>query len=85
MQRLPDAVAVAAAAWLKKEEFDGFTGFDAAGWDATCWILHAMYETATLPAGLSHDEVRRIEDAAGATEPVMVGDVDLTELLRTRP
>jgi hypothetical protein len=40
-------------------------GYRADDWSASAWILHAMYETATLPEGLSHDEGRRIQKAAG--------------------
>ena len=29
------------------------TGYDTGSWwDASAWILHAMYETAELPAGI---------------------------------
>lgn len=41
------------------------TGYDPEGWEDHTWVLHAMYETDTLPAGLSHDDVDRITRAAG--------------------
>lgn len=53
----------------------------ASSWEASVWILHAMYETAELPAGISHDDVHRMERAAGVTEPAMIGDVDVEEVL----
>jgi hypothetical protein len=48
---------------------DDFTGFDAHGWERSVWILHAMYETHELPGGLSHEDIRRIEEAAGTRIP----------------
>jgi hypothetical protein len=36
--------------------------------DASVWLLHAMYETADLPAGITHDDVDRIERAAAVSE-----------------
>lgn len=39
-------------------------GTSASGWEASVWILHAMYENAEIPPSLSHDDVERIERAA---------------------
>jgi hypothetical protein len=49
---------------------DWETGHEVEGWEASAWILHAMYENDELPAGLTHDDVDRIERAAteGAEE-----------------
>lgn len=80
MRRISDPKALA---WLAERSPQGsnVTGFDAGGWDATAWILHAMYETADLPAGITYDDVHRMERATGVTEPVMIGEVDLEEVL----
>ncbi len=80
MERLADPSVLS---WLDRRAHEGsdVTGFDASGWEASVWILHAMYETAELPAGISHDDVHRMERAAGLTEPVMIGDVDVDEVL----
>jgi hypothetical protein len=61
---------------------DGLTGYDAVGWPAWAWIVNAMHETDSLPEGLTHDEVRRIEEGAGVEEPAVFGAVDLSALLR---
>jgi hypothetical protein len=58
---------------------DGFTGYDATGWDATVWVVHAMYETDEIPSDITHDEARRIELASGAAEPDMLGEINLDE------
>ena len=42
-----------------------YLGIDAEGWEASAWIMHAMWETEALPGALTQDEVRRIERAAG--------------------
>jgi len=69
--------------WLDADlERDGLTGYDAVEWPAWTWIVNAMYETAALPDGLTHDDVRRIEEGAGTQEPLVFGAVDLRELLR---
>jgi hypothetical protein len=60
---------------------DGLTGYDATGWEAKIWIVHAMYETDELPSGITHDDVRRLERAAGLRKPKMIGEVDLEEVL----
>jgi hypothetical protein len=43
---------------------DWETGYEVAGWEGGAWILHAMYENEELPAGLTHDDVDRIERSA---------------------
>ena len=70
-------------AWLQdRAPQDGeVAGFNAGGWDAAIWILNALYETDELPGGVSHDDVHRIERAAGVVPPVIVGDADLEEVL----
>jgi len=51
------------------------TGYELAGWDASVWILHAMYEHPEIPGGLSHDDVDRMERSAGLGEPLPQTDV----------
>jgi hypothetical protein len=76
MHRIAAAVALE---WLRVLPPRG-VGFDPTGWEAETWILHAMYERADLPGGLTHDDVRRIEVAAGAQEPVVVNEVRIEGL-----
>jgi hypothetical protein len=59
-----------ALGWLVRAEVSGVSGFDASGWAARTWIVHAMYETEELPGGISHDEVNQIERAAGARQSI---------------
>jgi hypothetical protein len=82
MDALSQDDALAAVAWLSEWAAGAFTGYDATGWEAKVWILHAMYETDQIPGGISHDDVHRIERAAGAADPVMLGEVDLEEVMK---
>jgi hypothetical protein len=79
MQRLTQPESADALEWLG--DLDGFCGYDAPGWERQVWLLHAMYEADDRPSGLSYDEVRRIELRAGTVEPLIVGDVNLDELV----
>jgi hypothetical protein len=79
MQRLTQSDSADALEWLAG--IDGFSGFDVPGWERQVWVLHAMYETDDRPSGLSYDEVRRIELRAGTVEPLVVGNVNLDELV----
>lgn len=81
MERLSQPAGVTALAWLDERTDGGFTGYDAAGWEGKVWIVHAMYETNEMPGGITHDDIHRIELAAGAREPAMLGDVNLDEVL----
>jgi hypothetical protein len=68
--------------WLVEHDDGHWShGYDASGWDASVWILHAMYEHPELPGGLSHDDVRRIELGAGTVERHVVAGVDLDDHL----
>jgi hypothetical protein len=78
MQRLAQSDSTKALEWL--DGVEGFSGYDAEGWERQIWVLHAMYEADDRPSGLSHDEVRRIELGAGTVEPQVVGNVNLDEL-----
>lgn len=55
-------------AWVRQASSPGeeWTGFEASGWPAAAWILHAMYETDELPGSLTHDDEFQIARAAGA-------------------
>jgi hypothetical protein len=79
MQRLTQSDSAIALEWLAG--IDGFCGYDARGWERQVWVLHAMYEADDRPGGLSHDDVHRIELQAGVVEPLIVGDVNLDELV----
>jgi hypothetical protein len=68
------------AARSERADIGRGSGFDAVGWADSVWILHAMYETSNLPAGLSHDDARHIELDAGASEAVVVGEVDVSRM-----
>lgn len=69
--------------WLEDRAPEGNsgTGYDASGWEASIWILHAMYETDTLPSDITYDEAHRIKLAAGASEPEQIGEAKLEEAL----
>jgi hypothetical protein len=85
VQLLSQPEAEDALDWLVQANVNGLTGFDASGWAATVWIVHAMYETDELPGGITHDEVHQIERAAGAHQAIQTGDAtfdaSLEELL----
>jgi hypothetical protein len=62
VKRIPGAEALQ---WLEERDPGGaITGYDLDGWNASVWILHAMYETNDLPVGISHDDIAKIELAA---------------------
>jgi hypothetical protein len=82
MERLSQPDAVGALAWLNERTPDGgFTGYDPADWEAKVWIVHAMYETDELPSDVTHDDLHRMELAAGTREPAMLGDINLEDVL----
>lgn len=62
---------------LGRHPVDFWTGHDIGGWEASVWILHAMYEHPQFPSSLTHDDVERIERAAEPRDPS-----DLTEVER---
>ena len=70
MERLSGQAARHALGWLLDGHHDILSdaGWDATGWDSAVWIPHAIYETALLPGGLTHDEDRRIDMDAGLSE-----------------
>ena len=79
VEELSRSAAAGALEWLRetKPGAGWVIGYEADGFPASAWILHAMYETATLPSGLSHDEERRIEEAAGTRPDIPEGGVNI--------
>jgi hypothetical protein len=51
--------------WLERRCPGDSTTDGDSGWERSVWILNAMYETDELPGGLSHNDARLIEEAAG--------------------
>lgn len=69
--------------WLQRGTSDfgagTTTGFDLGGWDANGWLLHTMYELPDASPSWSYDDVEREEITTGTIEPLVVGDVNLSE------
>jgi hypothetical protein len=64
-------------AWLADRPVEeSATGYDAQGWPASIWILHAMYENRSLRDLGSHDDLHR-RLAQGLLPPMIIGDVNL--------
>jgi hypothetical protein len=78
---LREGRARAAIAWLDEKVEEGYAGYDAVGWPASVWIVNAMYETDELPGTLTYDEVERIERAASPPGPIIVGSLDVNDLI----
>jgi len=55
------------------------TGYDATGWDASTWILHAMYENPSLTGLGTHDDLHKRRLIASDIAPVIIGEVNLDE------
>ena len=68
--------------WLESRAADpeAVTRYDAVGWEASVWILHAMYEHPGLPGGVTHDDLRRHRLARELAEPAIIGGVNLDEV-----
>ncbi|MFI7597585.1 hypothetical protein [Actinoplanes sp. NPDC049681] len=65
-------------AWLKaRPAEEALTGFDATGWPASTWILHAMYENSDLAGLGTYDDLHRQRLQSGDVAPLIVGDVNL--------
>jgi hypothetical protein len=76
MQRVVDAEQ--ALAWLSdRPSEEAMTGYAPVGWDASMWVLHAMYENPSLRGLGSHDDVHRARLTAGTVAPPIIGDVNL--------
>jgi len=87
---LDDGKARTRISWLAGEDLPadrgipGGTGFDLViGWDASLWILNAVYENPEMPADMTHHEVHRQAIDLGLRQPTVVGDVNLDELTVT--
>ena len=66
--------------WLtSRAEQETGTGYDAGGWEASAWVLHAMYENPGLPGDVTHDELHRSRIAQGLIQPLIIGEVNLDE------
>jgi hypothetical protein len=68
--------------WLESRAADpeAVTGYDAVGWEASAWILHAMYEHPGLPGDVTHDDLHRSCLARGLDEPTVIGGVNLDDV-----
>lgn len=68
-------------AWLKdRPSEEAVTGFDAGGWPATTWVLHAMYENHDLAGLGTHDDVHRRLLASGDVAPLTIGEASIDAL-----
>lgn len=65
MRRIEDPDAIAWLSTGANGDQGWFCGWDVGGWETAAWILHPMYETDELPAGLTVDEEAKIAEAAG--------------------
>lgn len=69
-----------AMAWLADLAPEGsVTGYDAEGWPASTWVLHAMHENRSLDGLGTHDDIHRRRLDAGDVAPLIIGDVNLDE------
>jgi len=77
MQRLNETLEP--MAWLEEAcpMEDAVTGFDATGWSASTWVLHAMYENSDLAGLGTHDDLHRRRLDADDIAPLIIGDVNL--------
>jgi hypothetical protein len=67
-------------AWLLEQpDMDVSTGLNAAGWTASVWVLHAMYENPRFREAGTSEDPKRSRLASGAP-PAMIGDVNMDEL-----
>jgi hypothetical protein len=68
-------------AWLEgRTDDEGMTGFDASGWEASTWVLHAMYENSSLPSEVSYHDHRQQAITEGVIDPLIVNGLNLDEL-----
>jgi hypothetical protein len=66
--------------WLTaRAEPEAVTGYDAGGWEASTWVLHAMYENPGLPETVTHDELHQSRIARGLIQPLIIGELNLDE------
>lgn len=67
--------------WLESRAADPeeVTGYDAVGWEASAWVLHAMYEHPGLQTGVTHDDLRRSRLSRGVDRPTVIGGINLDD------
>jgi hypothetical protein len=76
MRRVSDPLG--AMDWLSnRPEHERFTGYDAGGWEASTWVLHAMYQNPDLSDLGTHDDLHQRRLQSGDLAPLIIGDVDL--------
>ena len=73
MRRVEPTVATA---WLRSVD-DGYLGFDIDVWDASTWVLNAMYESEVPFPDMSWDELHKERLCAGEAEPWIINGVNL--------
>ena len=66
--------------WLsRRPQEDAITGYDAEDWEASTWVLHAMYENRSLRADVTHHAWRQDRIARGVDEPTVINGANLDE------
>ena len=66
-----------AVGWLAEQDPDGWTtGFDVSGWDGAVWLLHAMYEDASLPAEITWEDVGQADIRGWNPNPLTTNGID---------
>jgi hypothetical protein len=87
---LSDGEARPRISWLAGEDLSadhgipGGTGFDlVSGWEASLWVLNAVYENPEMPVDMTHHDVHQRAMEMGLRQPTMVGEVNLDELTIT--
>ncbi|HEV3379947.1 MAG TPA: hypothetical protein VG142_03015 [Trebonia sp.] len=66
--------------WLTaRADPEDVTGYDAGGWEASTWVLHAMYENPGLPQDVTHDELHLSRLARGLVQPLIIGGLNLDD------
>jgi hypothetical protein len=67
-------------AWLGRPEGpELFAGIDASGWEASCWVLSAIYVNGSVRSAVTHDDVRKAEIARGIREPLIINGLNMGE------
>ena len=64
-------------AWLGA---DGATGFDPDGWEASIWMAHSIFELPGVDVSYTHDDAHKADIAAGVSEPLIVGSINLDDV-----
>jgi len=89
MRELSGDEGGAQIAWLVGDDLPagggipGGCGFDLeSGWDASAWVLNAVYENPEMP-DMTHHELHRQAIELGLREPTMVGEINLDEVTVT--